>query len=71
MGRAAPSASPPVALSTTSVRLVTFTALLGALIGGEVLLGLLGWDRGRFPFGLSPAMIAAILGAGLHRLRGA
>src|SRR5437870_13489232 len=43
--------------------LVSFTALLGALIGVDVLLGLLGWDRGRFPFGLSPGMIAALLGA--------
>jgi Cu+-exporting ATPase len=40
-----------------------FTVLLGALIGGDVLLGLLGWDRARFPFRLSPAMLAAILGA--------
>jgi Cu+-exporting ATPase len=43
--------------------LIAFTAVLGALIGGDVLLGLMGWDRARFPLGLSPMMIAAILGA--------
>jgi cation transport ATPase len=43
--------------------LVSFTALLGLLIGADVLLGLLGWDRVRFPLGLSPGMIAAVLGA--------
>jgi Cu+-exporting ATPase len=43
--------------------LIGFTALLGILIGADVLLGLIGWDRGRFPLGLSPAMIAALLGA--------
>src|SRR5436305_7605064 len=43
--------------------LIAFTAVLGGLIAGDVLLGLLGWDRARFPFGLSPMMIAAILGA--------
>src|SRR5438067_396855 len=43
--------------------LVSFTALLGMLIAVDVLLSLLGWDRGRFPFGMSPVMIAAILGA--------
>jgi HflK protein len=43
--------------------LIAFTALLGGLIGADLLLGLLGWERGRFPLGLSPAMIAALLGA--------
>ncbi len=43
--------------------LVSFTALLGVLIGADVLLGLLGWDQGRFPLRLSPGMIAALLGA--------
>jgi len=43
--------------------LFCFTALLGGLIAGDVLLGFWGWDRGRLPFGLSLAMVAAILGA--------
>ncbi|MHB1560845.1 MAG: cation-translocating P-type ATPase family protein, partial [Isosphaeraceae bacterium] len=43
--------------------LIVFTALLGGLIGLDVLLGILGWDTRRFPAGLSPAMIAALLGA--------
>jgi hypothetical protein len=43
--------------------LVSFTALLGLLIGADVVLGLLGWDRGQLPLGLSLAMLAAILGA--------
>jgi P-type Cu+ transporter len=43
--------------------LIAFTSLLGGLIGADLLLGLLGWERGRFPMGLSPAMIAALLGA--------
>ena len=43
--------------------LIAFTALLGGLIGADLLLGLLGWERQRFPLGLSPAMIAALLGA--------
>ena len=33
--------------------LIAFTALLGGLIGLDVVLGLLGWDTGRFPLGLS------------------
>jgi Cu+-exporting ATPase len=40
-----------------------FTLLLGVLIGGDILLGLLGWDRARLPLGLSLVMVAAILGA--------
>ena len=43
--------------------LIAFTALLGGLIGFDLLLGLLGWERGHFPLRLSPAMIAALLGA--------
>jgi P-type Cu+ transporter len=43
--------------------LFIFTALLGGLIAGDVLLGFLGWERGTLPFGLSLAMIAAVLGA--------
>ena len=41
--------------------LFAFTALLGFLIGGDILLSLLG--RGRLPAGLSLALVAAILGA--------
>ena len=43
--------------------LIAFTSLLGGLIGVDLLLGLIGWDRARFPLGLSPAMIAALMGA--------
>jgi Cu+-exporting ATPase len=43
--------------------LFAFTALLGLLIGGDVILGLLGWSHARPPFGLSPSMVAALLGA--------
>ncbi len=43
--------------------LIAFTALLGGLIGADLILGVVGWDRGRFPMGLSPAMIAALFGA--------
>ena len=43
--------------------LIGFTVLLGSLIGLDVVLGALGWETGRFPLGLSPAMIAALLGA--------
>src|ERR1700724_865308 len=43
--------------------LFTFTALLGALIGADVLLSLLGWDTRRLPLGLSLTMAAALLGA--------
>lgn len=43
--------------------LIAFTAMLGGLIGLDVLLGAFGWDTRRFPAGLSPAMIAALLGA--------
>jgi len=43
--------------------LFAFTALLGALIGGDALLRLLGWDSGRLPLGLSLSLVAALLGA--------
>lgn len=43
--------------------LIAFTALLGGLIGLDLVLGLFGWNTGRFPLGLSPTMIAALLGA--------
>jgi Cu+-exporting ATPase len=43
--------------------LAGFTALLGALIIGDVLLGLLGYERSGLAPWPSPAMIAAILGA--------
>jgi Cu+-exporting ATPase len=50
--------------------LVAFTALLGVLIGADILLGASGFDRTRFPFGLAPMWIAAILGA-IHIVYGA
>jgi P-type Cu+ transporter len=40
--------------------LFAFTALLGILIGGDVVLSLLGW--GRLPAGLSLSQVAAVLG---------
>jgi Cu+-exporting ATPase len=43
--------------------LFAFTSVLGALIGGDVVLGLFGWDSGRLPLGLSLTMLAALLGA--------
>jgi len=43
--------------------LIGFTALLGGLIGIDLLLAAIGWDTGRFPLGLSPTMLAALLGA--------
>ena len=42
--------------------LYTLTAILGLLIGGEVLFAALGWESWRAPFGVSLAWIAAILG---------
>ncbi|MFI5454382.1 MAG: cation-translocating P-type ATPase family protein [Isosphaerales bacterium] len=43
--------------------LFAFTALLGALIAGDALLNLLGWDSRRLPLGLSLTLVAAVLGA--------
>jgi Cu+-exporting ATPase len=43
--------------------LVAFTALLGVLVGGDVILGLVGWNPARAPYGLSLSMAAALLGA--------
>jgi Cu+-exporting ATPase len=43
--------------------LVAFTALLGALIGGDAVLHFFGWDSGRLPLGLSLTLVAALLGA--------
>ena len=43
--------------------LVAFTALLGGLIGADLLLSFLGWGGVGFPLGLSLTMIAALLGA--------
>ncbi len=43
--------------------LIAFTALLGILIGVDVLLGAMGWGGLRLPLGLSFTMIAAVLGA--------
>src|SRR5262249_60806705 len=42
--------------------LVAFTALLGALLGSDALLYLLGWQPSRPPLGLSLSLIAALLG---------
>jgi Cu+-exporting ATPase len=42
--------------------LYVLTALLGLLIGGDVLLGWLGWESWRAPFGVSLALVAAVLG---------
>jgi Cu+-exporting ATPase len=42
--------------------LYALTALLGLLLGGEVVFGWLGWESWRAPWGVSLAMIAAILG---------
>jgi len=39
-----------------------FTVVLGLLIGGDLILALLGSSRGRLPFGLSLALVAAVLG---------
>ena len=44
--------------------LYTFTAILGVLIGGDLVLGWLGWELIRAPWGISLAWVAAILGAG-------
>ncbi len=44
--------------------LYTLTAILGLLIGGDVVFGWLGWDSFRAPGGVSLAWVAAILGAG-------
>ena len=43
--------------------LIAFTAVLGSLIGLDLLLGLVGWGPRHFPMGLSPTMLAALLGA--------
>jgi P-type Cu+ transporter len=42
--------------------LYTLTAVLGLLIGGDVLFGALGWEAWRVPLGVSLALVAAILG---------
>jgi Cu+-exporting ATPase len=44
--------------------LYTLTAILGLLIGGDVVFGWLGWEAFRAPFGVSLAWVAAILGGG-------
>ncbi len=43
--------------------LYTFTAILGVLIGGDLIFGWLGWEQFRAPLGISLAWVAAILGA--------
>jgi P-type Cu+ transporter len=42
--------------------LYTLTALMGLLIGGELLFGALGWESFRAPGGFSLALIAALIG---------
>ena len=44
-------------------RLYLFTALLGLLIGGDVLLGIAGLSEWRLPGGISLTLVAAVLGA--------
>ena len=44
--------------------LYALTAILGVLIGADVVFGGLGWDSFRSPWGVSIAWVAAILGAG-------
>jgi P-type Cu+ transporter len=44
--------------------LYTLTAILGVLIGSDVVFGGLGWDSFRSPWGISLVWVAAILGAG-------
>ena len=43
--------------------LYALTAVLGLLIGGDVLFGWLGWEAWRAPFGVSLIFLAAVLGA--------
>jgi hypothetical protein len=42
--------------------LIAFTTLLGGLIELDLSLAAIGWDTGRFPLGLSPTMLAVLLG---------
>jgi P-type Cu+ transporter len=42
--------------------LYALTALMGLLIGGDLLFGALGWEAWRAPMGVSLVMVAAILG---------
>ena len=42
--------------------LYALTALMGLLLGGEVLLGWLGWESWRAPGGVSLALVAAVIG---------
>ena len=44
--------------------LYALTAILGVLIGGDLVFGWLGWESFRTPMGVSLAWVAAILGAG-------
>src|SRR5262245_50545931 len=42
--------------------LYALTALMGVLIGGEVVFGWLGWESWRAPWGVSLALVAAVIG---------
>ncbi len=56
-------AATPEHLDQGSRTLYLFTALLGLLIGGDVLLGIAGLPEWRLPGGSSLSLVAAILGA--------
>jgi len=45
------------------VGLYAFTVLLGGLLAAEFLLNLVGLDAGRLPLGITPVLLAAVLGA--------
>ena len=49
---------------------VGLTAVLGGLLAADLVFGALGWDSLRAPFGVSLAMVAALIGAG-HIVYGA
>ena len=51
--------------------LIAFTALLGGLIGADLLLGLSGWERGAIPDGALARDDRGAAGRHLHRLWGA
>ncbi len=43
--------------------LYAFTVLLGSLLAAQLLLGLAGWESRRLPLGITPVLLAAVLGA--------
>src|SRR5262245_46334966 len=42
--------------------LYVLTSVLGLLIGGDIAFGALGWEQWRAPWGVSLALVAAVLG---------